>query len=634
MKKITCLALSLLMAAILVLSGCKGNDGFNEDDIIPETDIEMVDSSQSKYKIVIPSQADEFEAFAAQELTELFLEATGVALQTISDTGLSLNESSYYFSVGNTNLLAGSGVSVPFSELGRDGFKLVRKGNTLIMAGGGGYGTLYAVYEFLERNLGVRFYALDEILVPKSINKKLLNFNMTEVPVFETRSGTYYKTQILSEHGRKFTARMRLIRRNGEPLFGDNYWSGWGHTHFVILPPSEYYDEHPSWYSADKAQLCLTNEEMTAEFIERLKDRVNNWPNAYYFSITHEDNFSFCNCSSCAASNAQYGGPGGTTMRFANTVARAIKEWMKDAHPGREIKLVTFAYYRTLQAPVDPATFMPVHPSVVAEDNVTILFAPLGSAFNYSLMHDQNSSVGNALKGWANISPEMIAWSYCVNFHEFMLFFNNISTISENYRIMAEHNVKYMFDQANSYNPASPFHDLRVFLNAKLQWDPYRSQNDLTDEFMDAFYKDASPYIYELFNLYRLNYARVEADYESRGARFTSYIYLASGTPHVTKEVFPYPLLLKMLELIDKAYEAIENVSDPKLKETLSLRILTEETAIKYFIISIHSAEYSKAELKNMIDSFEEDATTVGLTFFRANTPLAAKLLEWRAGLL
>ena len=58
--------------------------------------------------------------------------------------------------------------------------------------------------------------------------------------------------------------------------FTDDAWFSSGHNQAsVILPKTTYYKDHNDWYSTtvetnsdpDVGQLCLTNEEMQAEFI-------------------------------------------------------------------------------------------------------------------------------------------------------------------------------------------------------------------------------------------------------------------------------------------------------------------------------------------------------------------------------
>ena len=70
------------------------------------------------------------------------------------------------------------------AELGTDGYKILTKDNTVIMNAAGENGKMYSVYEFLDRNLGVKFYAADEIKTPAADDVYLKNFNLTDIPDF------------------------------------------------------------------------------------------------------------------------------------------------------------------------------------------------------------------------------------------------------------------------------------------------------------------------------------------------------------------------------------------------------------------------------------------------------------------
>ena len=81
----------------------------------------------------------------------------------MGDNGLEFNPEDKYISLGGTAILATSGVSVTAEELTLDGYKVVKKGNTVIIAGPSEYGTLYGAYAFWKTKSGFRVYAEDEV---------------------------------------------------------------------------------------------------------------------------------------------------------------------------------------------------------------------------------------------------------------------------------------------------------------------------------------------------------------------------------------------------------------------------------------------------------------------------------------
>ena len=86
----------------------------------------------------------------------------------------------------------------------------------------------------------------------------------------------------------------------------------------------------------------------------------------------------------------------GLNMRFVNKVADAVEAWRQENAPHREIYLVTFAYYPTIDPPVrwEGDTPMPVDESVIARENVIVRIAPIMANYRFDLLdaeHNQNS---------------------------------------------------------------------------------------------------------------------------------------------------------------------------------------------------------------------------------------------------
>ena len=78
----------------------------------------------------------------------------------------------------------------------------------------------------------------------------------------------------------------------------------------------------------DGTQLCLTNEEMKAEFIKNLKVVISTHPNDKYILLGEEDSNTFCNCDNCQEAIKKYGTPSGVDMIFVNPVAEEIENWL------------------------------------------------------------------------------------------------------------------------------------------------------------------------------------------------------------------------------------------------------------------------------------------------------------------
>ena len=303
-KKLFCIALSVLF----VFTGtavCSCNGDKPDDSYIKNTDIVLFDEGKTDYKIVIPANPSDSEAFAAEEAACFMKLSSGADFEIVSDKDRNFNENDKVISVGNTSLLKGSGLEIKKSEMGDSGFIIKRFGNTVIIAGaneGYGYGNIYGVYEFLRYEIGYEVYAADEIKVSGEKKGFVKDFDYSYVPTFNERSITEY----VLEKDYVYRTRMKLV----SPFTSE--FGLWGHSNALyILPYSVYGAKHPAWYTATgdvngRYQLCFTNKEMRAEYVKRLKEIIDEKPDSKYFMLGHEDTSLYCNCEKCFAEIEKY----------------------------------------------------------------------------------------------------------------------------------------------------------------------------------------------------------------------------------------------------------------------------------------------------------------------------------------
>ena len=80
------------------------------------------------------------------------------------------------------------------------------------------------------------------------------------------------------------------------------------HSFYKYLPPEKYFADHPDWYSEidgqrkhERAQLCLTNEEMIQELIKNVLKTLRDNPDATMIDVSQNDWYGFCTCEKCRA---------------------------------------------------------------------------------------------------------------------------------------------------------------------------------------------------------------------------------------------------------------------------------------------------------------------------------------------
>ena len=615
MNKLILLIFTMLLCLVVV--SCD-NGNVNDPDNppggeiipeIPQTGNFIYNNNESEYVIVVPENAQEKELLARDELIDYFSRATGYKLMSITDKDLSFDEDSKYISIGNTVIFEESGLSVTREELTLDGFKIKRYQQSIVICGPSDEGTLYGVYEFMHYSFKYHAYAVDEIYYEKVESIPLYDFDVVERPDFEERMLSYYTVGNDADYRNK----MRLSAH------GEN-WIYASHSHFKIMPKETYYSQHKDWYSPDGTQLCLTNEEMTVEFIENIKKVILTHPDDNYILLGEEDHNTFCTCKNCTDAIAKYGTPSGVDIVFVNKVAKAIEEWLAEIQPGRQMMIGTFAYLKTLKAPVtyDESTkeWKPNHPDVVARDNVIVLIAPLGANFSYSFLTDENIEIKNALLGWQAIIKQFAIWTYSANFYSYFTNFLNFSSQAQQYRELHSLNTLSIVDQG-PWDTGSPiFEKMRTYVMSQLMWDTTQNVDDLIDDFMRHYYKEAYPQMRKYFDITRTYLEYIRSQYNLDATCYVIYNKV---------EYWPQAYLNSMLNLLDEALDALEvyKETSPTEYEVLTNRINLESLSPRYYILKYYQNTYTAKEQLRLIDEFEEICQLNNVTNWAESTNMA-----------
>ena len=95
---------------------------------------------------------------AIGELQYFFQQATGLNLSVELDEGKTHEANAKYISLGRTSALADSGISVDYSTLGRQGFQIETKDQSIYICGET-KGILWGVYELLHTLLDYEMYS-------------------------------------------------------------------------------------------------------------------------------------------------------------------------------------------------------------------------------------------------------------------------------------------------------------------------------------------------------------------------------------------------------------------------------------------------------------------------------------------
>jgi hypothetical protein len=373
---------------------------------------------------------------------------------------------------------------VRWDELGLEELVIKTRGETVLLAGGRPRGTLYAVAQFLQDTVGVRWWTPWAAQVPRRPTLEVGAIEVRYEPTFESRDPFWYAA---------FDARWAV--RNFSNSQSANIPEDWGgairyrgfvHTFYPLVPPEEHFARHPEWYSeidgrriTERAQLCLTNPDLRDFVVERVKAWLRESPEARIVSVSQNDWYGHCQCAPCKALDDAEGSPAGTMLDFVNTVAERIEG---------EFPLVavdTLAYQYTRKP---PKTIRP-------RPNVIVRLCSIECNFREPLEAPVNAKFADDLRGWARICDRLYVWDYTTDFAHYLQPHPNWYVLGPNVRFFAAHNVKGLFEQGAYQSHGAEFNELRAWVLAQLLWNPQRDDRALIEEFLTGYYGAAAPAI-------------------------------------------------------------------------------------------------------------------------------------------
>ena len=611
----------------------------------PIADKYFIKDGVCDYKIILPADSGAQERLAKEEFNTLFEMATNRILPVETDEGKVFSETDRYISIGETTLLKDAKIEVPYDELGMDGLIIKTKGNTVFLVGGSGYGTMYAVYDFMSIMFNYECYFTDCVEIDKNVqNAHLRNFDVKDIPDFTYRCKNY---------GFETAANNNLLYRFRVPYgFGTimlpihPQWKGesgrenleidkavTGYTAHNTLrgyvPKSQYGTEHPKWYSDQGQQVCYTAhgdsaelDLMAQEFAMKIEASLKAYPKEEYpmlniATVTIEDNNEICTCASCQASKEKYGTFSAACVIFTNMINRYVREWLEKEEnaPYRreEFEILFFAYNGVTEAPASQTKdgFAPNAPEVVCDDGVAVWLAPVSTDYQQDFYSEKSRPYRENLQKWASLSDRIYFWNYSTNFSQMMYLFDSFSFYNtESYQYMRAHSGYMMFNQSqlNQMGVATAWNTLKAYLDAKLMWDCTLDSGQLIDNWFNAMFKEAAPEMKRLFTEMRLHQSKVNVD----NNLYVASIYQKVASP----ENYPYKTLASWLGIIEEAFGKIEKYKayDAELYNQLKAHIETEYLMPAYAMITLHADSLSQEKLVALKAEFKERALRLGIT--------------------
>ena len=447
------------------------------------------------YAIVRAERASESEMYAAEELRDFLAKVTGVTLPIVTD-GQELPERAIV--VGETKFTELS--PSERKTLGEDGFRLKVQDGRLLVYGSRKRGALYGVYEVLEKYAGCRWYASWHSVIPRKTRVVVPDgLDDTQVPAFAMREPFWYDMNV----HRDFSARLRVngynhCARVPEKFGGDSFRFGGGlgscHTFNTLMPPDEFFDSHPEYFSFENgkriknpSQLCLTNPDVLRIVTERVLGRIRKDPGAKFYGVSQNDWLHYCRCEQCKAVDEEEESHAGTMIRFVNAVAEAVEKEFPD------VVIETLAYQYTRKPPKKTKLRHNVVPCLCT---IECDFARPIDVSQYR----ENISFRRDIEGWRKQTGQLYVWDYTTDFPNYTMPFANVLALQGNLKFFRDNNVKEIFEQGAYQGRHGDFAELKSWLLAKWMWNPELPIEPLLKDFFEGYYGKGAPYVRRYFD--------------------------------------------------------------------------------------------------------------------------------------
>ena len=505
--------LSLLSVTALLLQACT------------ET---IVTDGQAGASIIVPAAAPVEVMRAAKELQTYVFKTSGAELAIRTDDAPRTERVEIRLAVTPLGITAGGD---PASQLvHQDGYTIQSSGRMITIMGGSPRGTLYGVYDFVERVLGVRWFMPTEmgedILPAKTI--LVPELAIVKNPAFPSVSGFTWAGGPGAEDW-ELHSRVRLGKAVS---FGHNWYN-------IYRYSKETFAKNPEMFAmvggkrGYSTQLCTGNPEVVKVSAEAARRYFKANPDSPLFSISPNDGNGWCECDRCRKIDERYGITDGSLAdRFVHYANEVLME-LEKTDPGKRVGIYAYAEHT-----VPPKKAKP-------RPNYETALTHQPWAFCHVHAIDDPSCPANReflgyLKGWLSLTRHVGVYEYYGHFFAFTPW-PIVHSIRRDIPLFKKLGVERFISETQQ-NWANQ--GINFYVAAKLVEDPARDVDALLGEYFWRFYGTARDPMRRYFDLWE------DAMQQTSAAGDRGYAWQSMFTPALVAEA---DLLLKQAEALAKS---------------------------------------------------------------------------------
>ncbi len=383
------------------------------------------------------------------------------------------------------------------NTLGEDGIRIFtaieERNYHLVIGGANERATRYAIYEFFELYLWVRWLPGGEVRFLEHPPAWLPHIDYSHSPPFKHRA---------------------IDLPQGLPAaamhVGPDFRFGVAPASlYDLIQPGRYFEAHPGFFaeidgkraaptglgkthewrleSADSlaaigkppAQLCMSHPALAEAITAEIETRIPANPEADVWSVSQNNWGGFCQCARCAEINTREESPMGAFLTGVNRVAETVAK----RHPGHRIH--TRAHLETRRPPktLRPSKHVIIELSTAGCDALSKTFDSPDPAEKSAFVDD--------LRAWRRVAKCLTVRDYLHNQAAYLRPFPNFDSIAGRLRFLAAENIDGLRFEGLP-GAQSPFGHLRPYAAAKLLWNPNLAPRSLMGDFTALWFGNAA----------------------------------------------------------------------------------------------------------------------------------------------
>ena len=278
------------------------------------------DGGRTEWKIYLSPQADPTETFAAEELSNALRKISGARFEVIASGEVPQRRAIIIGDLKNPEVQSRA-AALKLAPGKVEQIAVYTLDGRLYLAGNQPRGALYAVYRFLQHELGVRWLwpGPEGEFMPAKKTWSLPELKFNYQPPFAYRGfhlcGDWRDVELFREWmARNFINIHRHAAPPQEKRRG--FYSMWS-SHNVVLPES-LFEDHPEYFAEIggkryKSNICFSNPEVDRLVAAATADYVRKRPFLDILSVFPSDNQDYCRCARCAGWTFRPRGSSSTT---------------------------------------------------------------------------------------------------------------------------------------------------------------------------------------------------------------------------------------------------------------------------------------------------------------------------------